>query len=68
MVKLDIYGRGLPLRMAIMFTCQLAFIFFGTHPIRDTLCMVGFYLGMSANFTKAMTKVCFLALSATVIS
>ncbi|KAJ5105884.1 hypothetical protein NUU61_003231 [Penicillium alfredii] len=29
MVKLDIYGRGLPLRMAIMFTCQLAFIFFG---------------------------------------
>ena len=29
MVKLDLYGRGRPLRMAIMFTCQLAFIFFG---------------------------------------
>ena len=29
MVKFNIYGRGLGLRMAIMFTCQLAFIFFG---------------------------------------
>ncbi|KAJ6018820.1 hypothetical protein N7522_000887 [Penicillium canescens] len=29
MVKLNIYGRGRSLRMAIMFTCQLAFIFFG---------------------------------------
>ncbi|KAJ5092826.1 hypothetical protein N7456_008687 [Penicillium angulare] len=29
MVKYNMYGRGLPLRMAIMFTCQLAFIFFG---------------------------------------
>ncbi|KAJ5861332.1 uncharacterized protein N7529_008642 [Penicillium soppii] len=29
MVKLDVYGRGRSLRMAIMFTCQLAFIFFG---------------------------------------
>jgi hypothetical protein len=29
MVKLDVYGRGRPLRMAIMFTCQLAFVFFG---------------------------------------
>lgn len=31
MVKLNMYGRGLPLRMAIMFTCQLAFIFFGEY-------------------------------------
>jgi hypothetical protein len=29
MVKINIYGRGRPLRMAIMFTCQLAFILFG---------------------------------------
>ncbi|CAG8179075.1 unnamed protein product [Penicillium salamii] len=29
MVKFDIYGRGRSLRVAIMFTCQLAFIFFG---------------------------------------
>ncbi|KAJ5390444.1 uncharacterized protein N7496_001512 [Penicillium cataractarum] len=29
MVKLNLYGRGRPLRMAIMFTCQLAFILFG---------------------------------------
>lgn len=31
MVKLNIYGRGRPLRMAIMFTCQLAFILFGMY-------------------------------------
>ena len=29
MVKFNIYGRGLALRMAIMFTCQMAFILFG---------------------------------------
>ncbi|KAJ5439549.1 uncharacterized protein N7458_010547 [Penicillium daleae] len=29
MVKLNLYGRGRPLRIAIMFTCQLAFILFG---------------------------------------
>lgn len=29
MVKFDMYGRGLPLRMAILSTCQFAFIFFG---------------------------------------
>ncbi|CAI7655684.1 hypothetical protein N7533_007271 [Penicillium manginii] len=29
MVKFDIYGRGRPLRVAIMFTCQLSFILFG---------------------------------------
>ncbi|PYH93646.1 sugar transporter [Aspergillus ellipticus CBS 707.79] len=29
MAKLNIYGRGLSLRMAIMFTCQVAFILFG---------------------------------------
>ncbi|OJJ39405.1 hypothetical protein ASPWEDRAFT_25241 [Aspergillus wentii DTO 134E9] len=29
MVKFNMYGRGLGLRMAILFTCQFAFIFFG---------------------------------------
>ncbi|KAF9893097.1 hypothetical protein FE257_012508 [Aspergillus nanangensis] len=29
MVKLNVYGRGLSLRMAIMLTCQVAFVLFG---------------------------------------
>ncbi|OAL22877.1 hypothetical protein AYO22_06785 [Fonsecaea multimorphosa] len=29
MVKIDMFGRGLPLRMAIMAACQIAFILFG---------------------------------------
>jgi hypothetical protein len=37
MVKLNIYGRGRSLRMAIMFTCQLAFIFFGAYTLYSGL-------------------------------
>ena len=37
MVKFNMYGRGLALRMAIMFTCQMAFILFGMHPYRSLI-------------------------------
>ena len=29
MMKLEMYGRGLGLRMAILFTCLMAFVLFG---------------------------------------
>lgn len=51
MVKLNVYGRGRLLRMAIMFTCQLAFIFFGEslfYPV----------FGYGSHTVQAMTRAC----------